>query len=70
MRVIENETTVDISFEEEDRRSRYIIDHENETLLIYEWVDDDLMVVCIPFKEIFLVSEEAWERIFKTRAAS
>lgn len=65
MRIIENETTVDIAFEEEDRKSRYIINHEEQNLSIYEWIDNELQTVNIPFSEIYTVSLEAWEKIFK-----
>lgn len=68
MRVTENETTVDISFEETDRRSRYIINHEEQNLSIYEWIENELMIVNIPFNEIYAVSTEAWERIFKNES--
>lgn len=68
MRVVENETTVDIAFEEQDRKSRYIINHEEENLTIYEWIENELMEVNIPFSEIYAVSQEAWERIFKNKS--
>lgn len=68
MKVLENETSIDISFEEQDRRTRYIINHDEENLAIYEWVDNELQTVNIPFSEIYAVSREAWERIFKQQS--
>lgn len=68
MVVIENPSTLDITFTDTDRRSRYIINHEEENLTIYEWIENELMEVNIPFAEIYAVSTEAWERIFKKQS--
>lgn len=65
MVVIENKTTLDISFTDIDRKSRYIINHEEQNVSIYEWIDGEVMIVNIPFAEIYQVSMESWERIFK-----